>query len=100
MRIAVSLAALALVAGCSVVPRQAWTFDPTHPLPRATLSVDEATALTDRTAQLQIERNEIRARIASEPDIWVRQDLYSRLHTVGMELSRRERRLATVASAR
>lgn len=100
MRIAASLAVLALVTGCSVVPRQAWTYDPTVPQPKATLPIEVVVALTDRTAQLQIERNELRARIASEPDIWVRQDLYSRLHSVGMELSRSERRLANVASAR
>lgn len=100
MRTFISLTALALLAGCSVVPRHSWTFDPNRPQAKASLPMEQVVALTDRVAQLQIERNELRARIAGEPDIWARQVLYSRLHGVGMELSRRERGLARVASAR
>ncbi|MDB5872996.1 MAG: hypothetical protein JWQ07_2438 [Ramlibacter sp.] len=100
MRIAVFLAVLAMLAGCTVVPRDAWTFDPTHPRPLATLPMEEIVMLTDRVAQLQLERNDIRGRIAQEPDIWARQRLYARLHGVGMDLSPLERRLASVASAR
>ena len=93
-------AAVALLAGCSVVPRAAWTFDPSQPPPRATVPMEEIVVLTDRAAQLQLERNEIRSRIASEPDIWERQRLYARLHSVGMDLSPLERRIGGIASAR
>jgi len=100
MRIALSLTALALLAGCAVVPPEALTYDPHHPKPRQSAPIEEVAALTDRVAQLQIERNEVRARISAEQDIWVRQDLYSRLHSVGRELSPLERRLATIAASR
>ena len=100
MRIALPCVLLALLTGCSAVPREAWTFDPTHPVPRPALPVPEAAALTDRLAQLQLERNDIRSRIAAEPHAHARQRLYEQLHSVGMELSPLERRLATYASAR
>jgi hypothetical protein len=64
------------------------------------LSPQDVAALTDRSAQLQLQRNEIRDRIASERDAWARQRLYEELHQVGMQLSPLERRLATVAAAR
>lgn len=105
MRKRLFLAALALVAGslvsgCSVVPLAAWNFDPSRPAPKETLPMAETVALTDRAAQLQLQRNEIRLRIAAEPDIWARQRLYGELHSVGMQLSPLERRLASVAAAR
>jgi hypothetical protein len=100
MRFSFCLCALALLNACSVVPIQAWTFDPTQPKPKAAASVAEVVALTDRTAQLQIERNDIRARISLEPDARSRLGLYDNLHRVGMELSPLERRLASVAGAR
>jgi len=100
MRIAVCLPVLALLTACSVVPPQAWNFDPTQPRPKASLSPPEVAALTDRLAQLQLQRNEIRARIATEPDVWKRQEHYAQLHSVGSELSPLERRLAAVAAAR
>jgi hypothetical protein len=62
--------------------------------------VAQAVALTDRTAQLQLERNEIRTRIANEPDARKRVGLYVSLHRLGMELSPLERQLASVAAAR
>ncbi len=100
MRPILSCSILALLTGCSVVPREAWTFDPTRPSARVALPPDEAAALTDRLAQLQLQRNAVRTRIANEPDAWARQGLYSQLHAVGMELSPLERRLNTVAGAR
>jgi hypothetical protein len=90
----------ALLGGCAVAPPAAWTFDPTHPQPKPVLEASQAAALTDRVAQLQLQRNDIRTRIASELDIWKRQDLYSDLHAVGMRLSRAERRLSLYANAR
>jgi hypothetical protein len=96
MQIVISCAGLALLAGCSVVPPDAWTFDPSQPSAKAALPVAELVALTDRVAALQLERNEIRNRIAAQPDLWQRQRLYSQLHSVGMALSPLERRLGTV----
>ena len=101
MRLAVLfpiLAGLAGLAGCSVVPSQAWNFDPTRPQPKAMLAAAEAAALTDQVAQLQMQRNQIRADIAVEPDIWKRQAHYTRLHQAGVELSPLERRLAAAAA--
>jgi hypothetical protein len=66
---------------------------------RASLPPDQLAALTNRMAELQIQRNEIRARISAEPDVWGRQRLYEELHTVGSQLSPLEREL-TAASAR
>jgi hypothetical protein len=102
MRMSVSCAALALVvAGCSsVVPPAALTFDPTRPAPKPVLPVQELAALSDRVAQLQLNRNEIRTRIAAESNIWERQRLYEQLHGVGMELSLQERRLSAFAASR
>ena len=100
LRITLSCTALVLLAGCPVVPPEALSFDPARPAPKTILPAAELAALTDRVAQLQLERNEIRARIAGQPDIWERQRLYGQLHGVGMELSPLERRLATLASAR
>ena len=57
-----------LFSACSVIPPQAWTFDPTQPQSKPTLAVAEVVALTDRTAQLQLERNDIRKRISNETD--------------------------------
>lgn len=88
------------LAGCSVVPPAAWTFDPTRPAAKQGVPVEEAVALTDRAAQLQLQRNAIRARIAAEPDVQARQRLYGELHAVGLALSPLERRLASIASAR
>jgi hypothetical protein len=98
MRIALCLTLVASTTACSVVPPQAWSFDPTRPQPRATLSPQEAAALTDRVAQLQLQRHEIRSRIAIEPDVWKRQAHYEDLHRVGGELSPLERRLAAAAA--
>lgn len=98
MPIAVVCAALVLLAGCSVVPPESWTFDPTRPAPKVALYVHELAALAGRVAELQLERNEIRTRISGQTDIWERQRLYVQLHQVGMELSPLERRLATVAA--
>jgi hypothetical protein len=100
MRIAISFCALAMLTACAVVPPNAWTFDPTQPQARASLSTGEAVALTERTAQLQLERNAIRTRIASEPDARNRQALYESLHRNGMALSPLERRLAAAGASR
>ena len=100
MRIAACVLLLIPLAGCSVVPTAAWTFDPTRPPPKTALTAQELAALTDRVAQLQLQRNEIRSRIASQADVRQRQELYAQLHGIGMELSPLERRLGTVAAGR
>ncbi len=100
MRIAIPCILLALLGGCAVVPTEAWTYDPTRPQPKPSMAVSDAAGLTDRMAQLQLERNEIRTRIASEPSAAVRLRLYEDLHRVGMQLSPLERRLTTFASSR
>jgi hypothetical protein len=102
MRTAAIAASLSLIglAGCSVVPPQAWTYDPTQPQPRAVANPAETAPLADRLAELQLERNDIRAQIAAERDPWARQRLYARLHSVGRELSPLERQLGMLASSR
>jgi uncharacterized protein YjbK len=102
MRIAATflmLAAVGALTACSVVPQQAFRFDPTQLAVKTTLSVPEAAGLTERLAQLQLQRAEIRAQIATERDPWVRQAHYARLHQVGVELSPLQRRLASVQTA-
>ena len=100
MRTAIFLPVLALCSACSVVPPQAWTFDPREPPPKIALPAAEVSVMTDRLAELQLERNQIRARIAAERDVWQRQEEYRQLHRVGRELSPLERQLSGIASAR
>lgn len=94
MRTALVLFLAAGLGGCAVVPPAAWDFDPARPAPQSALSPQQLAPMTQRLAQLQIERNAIRARIAGEPDVQQRLALYERLHRVGMELSPLERQLA------
>jgi hypothetical protein len=104
MRHILTLCALTLLAGCSTVSalRDAWHWDPTRPQEdsRVELSPAEAATLTNRLAELQLQRDAIRSRISAEPDIRARQALYSDLHRVGQQLSPLERRLALAAPAR
>lgn len=93
---------LCVLGGCAVevVPPQAWTFDPTHPQTMPTMPADEAALLTQRIAQLQLERTELRSRVAQENDAWKRQKLYAQLHSLGLQLSPLERRVNSYAAAR
>jgi hypothetical protein len=100
MRIAICFPALAFLTACSVVPTPAWTFDPTQPQAKPPLAMAEGVGLTDRTAQMQLQRNDVRARISNEPDARRRIGLYGDLHRVGMELSPLERELASADAAR
>ncbi|WP_048437868.1 hypothetical protein [Caenimonas sp. SL110] len=100
MRVVLALIAAAFVSGCAVVPPQAWSYDPTQPQPKPVIASADAVALSERTAQLQLQRNEIRTRIANEPNVWMRQVLYAQLHAVGMQLSPLERRVARYDQAR
>jgi hypothetical protein len=99
MRVALLSAVLALLAGCSVVPHDAWTYDPAHP-PKATLPMEDVVALTSRVAELQLQRTQVRDRIAAETDVWARQSEYRELHRIGMALSPLERELGNLAQAR
>lgn len=104
LRLILSLAALALLAGCSTASavRDAWTWDPTRmqERTRVILSPEELSALTNRTADLQLQLNGIRSRISSEADMRARQGLYEDLHRVGRQLSPLERQLTAAAPAR
>lgn len=94
MRTVIALILAAGVGGCAVVPPAAWDFDPARPAPQPALVPQQVAPMTQRLAQLQIERNAIRARIAGERDVRQRLALYEQLHRVGMELSPLERQLA------
>lgn len=94
MRTVLALILAAGVAGCAVVPPAAWDFDPARPAPAAALAPQQVAPMTQRLAQLQIERNAIRSRIAAERDVRQRLALYEQLHRVGRELSPLERQLA------
>ncbi len=104
MRLILSFAALALIAGCTTVSvvREAWDWDPSAMQDRTRVAVsgEQLGALTNHLAELQIQRNDIRSRISAEPDIRARQRLYEQLHAVGRQLSPLERQLAAVAPAR
>ena len=99
MRMMLCLSAAALLGACSVVPPEAWTYDPAHP-PKASMPTEELAALNNRVADLQLRRDDIRTRIASESNVWARLGLYADLHNVGSELSPLERRLNGIASSR
>ena len=101
----IALVAVALLAGCSTASAlgDAWTWDPTRMQAEPThlvLSPDELSALTNRTADLQLQLNGIRSRIGSEADMRARQGLYEDLHRVGRQLSPLERQLMAAAPAR
>jgi hypothetical protein len=104
MRLPLSLATLALLAGCSTASavRDAWTWDPTRmqERTRVVLSPEELAARTNRIAQLQQERTAIRDSISAQGDVRERLALYEQLHRVGSQLSPLERQLAAAAPAR
>jgi hypothetical protein len=91
-----------VLGGCAVevVPPQAWTFDPTHPQAKPAMPADEAASLSQRIAQLQMERMALLTRVAQENDAWQRQALYAQLHSLGLQLSPLERRVNAYAAAR
>src|SRR4051794_1562306 len=100
MRSLIAIPLLIIVGGCAVVPPSAWSFDPTQLPTRTAVAPQQFAAMSDRLAQLQIERNEIRTRIAAEPDVSQRQRDYEQLHRVGMQLSPLERELGRLTPAR
>ena len=104
MRFPLALAVVALLAGCSTVSnvRDAWHWDPTaaQEPPRVAMAPAQLASLTDRLADLQMQRHAIRSRISAEPDLRVRLRLYLDLHSVGQQLSPLERQLTAAAPAR
>ncbi|HUR89891.1 MAG TPA: hypothetical protein VMZ74_12450 [Ramlibacter sp.] len=100
MRSLVLVAAAVALAGCSVVPPQAYTYDPTHPQPKPVADAVLVAPLTDRVAQLQIELNAVRTKIAEQPDTWKRLSLYAEENRIHRRLGPLQRELAQYASAR
>lgn len=103
MRSILVLAVLGLLAGCSMISAapQAWDWDPaTNPRVAAADARARATAYAGRLADLRVQRQDIRARIAAEPDIRQRQALYAQLHQIGLQLSPLERRYDSADSVR
>lgn len=100
MRLALFLTLAAGLCGCAVVPSPAWHFDPTNPQPRPTADAARNAPLTNRIADLQSQLNDVRARIAAQPDTEHRLPLYSQEHGIGMELSPLQRELGQYAQAR
>jgi hypothetical protein len=85
--------------GCAVVPPAAYSFDPTRPQPRPVADAARV-PLTDRIAQLQLELNDVRSRIAAQDDAFKRLPLYEQEHRIHRRLTPLQRELAQYASAR
>jgi hypothetical protein len=104
VRTILSLAAAAVLAGCSTfdAARDAWAWDTgrTQERKRIVLSPEELAALTNRTADLQLQLTSVRSRISAEPSVQARLGLYEELHRVGRELSPLQRQLTAAAPAR
>jgi hypothetical protein len=99
-RLLLPLIAAAALTACSVAPRSAYTFDPTHPQPRPVADAARIAPLTERIARLQVELNDVRSKIASQTDTWERLSLYGQEHRIHRRLAPLERELAQYASAR
>ena len=100
LRHLIPVTVLAALCGCSVVPRSAWTYDGAHPPPRVAADPAAVAPLTNRIAQLQLELNDVRAKIAAQNDTFKRLPLYSQEHGIHRRLAPLERELAQYASAR
>lgn len=100
LRHIIPVAVLAALCGCSVVPRSAWTYDGTHPLPRAVADPAAVAPLTNSVAQLQIQLDEVRAKIAAQDDTFKRLPLYEQEYSIHRRLAPLQRELAQYASAR
>lgn len=100
LRFVLSFSLVAALCGCSVVPSQAWHFDPTNPQPRPVADAAVVAPLTNRIAELQTQLNDVRTQIAAQPDTEHRLPLYSREHRIGKKLSPLQRELGQYAQAR
>lgn len=90
----------ATMGGCTVAPRGAYSFDPTSPQPKPAADAARVAPLTDRVAQLQLELDAVRTRIAAEKDALARLPLYEHEHRIHRRLAPLQRELAQYASAR
>jgi len=90
----------AALCGCSVAPRSAYTFDPMHPQPKPVADAARVAPLTDRVAQLQLQLDEVRVKIAAQTDSFERLSLYAQEHRIHRRLAPLQRELALYASAR
>ena len=100
MRTFLLAATVAILAGCTVVPPQAYSYDPTHPQPKPVADAARIAPLTNRVAELQNELNIVRAKIAEQPDTWKRLPLYAQENSIHRRLGPLQRELAQYASAR
>src|SRR4051812_34753985 len=100
MRSLLLSAAVLVLAGCAVVPPQAYTYDPTHPQPRPVADAVQVAPLTNRVAQLQDELNGVRAQIPQQTDTRKRLPLYAQENRIHRQLGPLQRELAEYASAR
>jgi hypothetical protein len=102
MRTLLSALAAAALAGCSavVVPPQAYSFDPTHPQAKPVADAARLVPLTNRVAQLQVELNDVRAKIAQQSDSFQRLALYRQENRIHRELDPLQHELGQYASAR
>jgi hypothetical protein len=100
LRLALPTICVAALCGCSVVQNPAWHFDPTNPQPRPVVEAARIAPLTNRIAELQGQLNDVRARIAAQPDTAHRLPLYSQEHRIGQALSPLQRELGQYAQAR
>ena len=92
-------ATLLVLAGCTVVPPQAYSYDPTHPQPRAVADPVAIAPLTNRVAQLQVELNDVRGQIALQADSWKRLPLYEQEHAIHGRLDPLQHELGQYAQA-
>jgi hypothetical protein len=99
-RLILSAVTLFVLAGCSVVPPQAYTYDPTHPQPKPVADAAQVAPLTNRVAQLQDELNGVRTQIAEQSDTRKRLPLYEQENSIHRQLGPLQRELAQYASAR
>ena len=99
LRLTLPIFLVAGLCGCSVVPNQAWHYDPTQAQSRPTADASQAASLTNRIAELQNQLGQVRAEIAAQPDTEHRLPLYSREHSIGSELSPLQRELSQYAQA-
>lgn len=101
MRTFLSAVALVAVAGCAaVVAPQAYSFDPTHPQPRPVAEAATLVPLTNRIAQLQLQLDDVRVKIAQQPDSFQRVALYREENGIHRQLDPLQHELAHYASAR
>ncbi|HEY8050256.1 MAG TPA: hypothetical protein VIE63_13855 [Ramlibacter sp.] len=100
MRTLLLATAVFVLAGCTVVPPQAFSFDPTHPQPRPAADPVAIAPLTNRIAELQIELDKVRAQIAQQPDTWKRLALYDQENDIHRRLDPLQHQLSQYASVR